>query len=69
MSTTPEVLTPAPEFDLSTVPDAALWTEINRRRARLRKSYTGGVVWAKHNPATSRCRCAKCIKKRAKVTQ
>lgn len=52
-------------FDMSTIPDDVLRSEWARRNARKRASYTGGVVWAKHNPAVAYCRCAQCIAKRA----
>lgn len=52
-------------INLSKVPDADLWSEINRRRGGLRASYTGGLVWAEHNETTSRCRCVTCNKVRA----
>jgi hypothetical protein len=55
------------EWDLSSVPDDVLQSEMSRRNARKRKSYTGGVLWAKHNPDTKRCRCARCTKKRERA--
>ena len=45
---------------LSTIPDDVLFSEWQRRKARKRTSYSGGAVWAKHNPNTARCRCAAC---------
>ncbi len=30
-----------------------------------RKSYSGGRIWKKHNPNTTRCRCPACISRRA----
>jgi hypothetical protein len=54
-----------PAFDIRSIPDAVLLSEAARRNARKRRSYTGGVVWAAHNPKTKRCRCQRCIDKRA----
>ena len=51
-------------FDMSSVPDDVLRSEWARRNARKRSSYTGGVVWAKHNPDFNGCRCQRCIDKR-----
>jgi hypothetical protein len=56
----------APGFDMSTIPDAVLHSEVARRRGSKRKSYTGGVYWAKHNSKVNNCRCQKCMAKRAK---
>jgi hypothetical protein len=55
------------DFDISSVPDDVLFSEAGRRNALKRKSYTGGVVWARHNPAVAGCRCAKCIRRRARA--
>ena len=52
---------------LATIPDDLLLSEAQRRRARKRQSYTGGVVWAKHNPKVQGCRCKRCIAKREKA--
>ena len=59
---TPEALAAA----LAEATDEELFAEVQRRRAGKRKTYSGGVVWAKHNPDYVGCRCAKCIKARAK---
>jgi len=51
-------------FDMATIPDSVLRSEMQRRNARKRVSYTGGAIWKRHNPGTPRCRCAKCAKVR-----
>lgn len=56
-----------PAFDLSQIPDAAFWAEVQRRRAALRKVKSGGSVWGHHNPKTKRCMCAACNEKRSEV--
>ena len=53
------------DIDPATIPDDILKSERGRRNALKRESYTGGVFWKKHNPNTTRCRCRKCMKKRA----
>ncbi len=55
------------DIDPSTIPDDVIASEHGRRNALKRHSYTGGVEWKKHNPTTSRCRCGKCIARRAKI--
>ena len=55
-------------IDPATIPDEVIVSENARRNARKRKSYTGGVEWAKHNPNVSNCRCRRCNKRRAKET-
>jgi hypothetical protein len=50
------------QHELTDAEVKALWAA---RNGSLRKSYTGGVVWKKHNPNTSRCRCARCTKRRS----
>lgn len=52
---------------LASIPDELLLSEAQRRRARKRASYTGGAVWAQHNPDANNCRCQRCITKRAKA--
>lgn len=52
-------------WDLTSIPDELFRSEHGRRCNALRKNPSGGVVWAKHRPGYSRCRCAVCIKKRA----
>lgn len=54
------------DIDPATIPDEVLLRERARRNASKRRSYTGGVVWAKHNPNAPGCRCQKCIDRRAK---
>jgi hypothetical protein len=56
-------------FDMGTVPDPVLRSEWARRNGRKRKTYTGGVVWGKHNKKHAGCRCAACIDKRKKETE
>jgi hypothetical protein len=53
-----------PEF-MSSIPDGALKSEWARRSAAKRKSRSGGKIWGSHNPATPRCRCARCIRARS----
>jgi hypothetical protein len=55
------------DLDMTTIPDEVLKSEWASRCARKRKSYTGGIIWAKHNAKHPGCRCAKCIAKRAKA--
>jgi hypothetical protein len=55
-----------PAFDMTTVPERILRSEVGRRNAHRRHSYTGGVMWKEHNPETNRCRCAGCIEERNK---
>ncbi len=52
-------------FDMSTVPDAVLRSEWARRNAHKRKSYTGGILWKKHNVNARACRCEQCMARRA----
>lgn len=54
---------------MGTVPDPVLRSEWARRNGRKRKTYTGGVVWGKHNKKHAGCRCAACIDKRKKETE
>lgn len=54
----------SPAWDLSTIPDDALRSEWASRNARKRKTYTGGIYWAKHNPDWPGCRCVDCIRRR-----
>lgn len=54
------------KIDPATIPDDVIVSENARRNARKRASYTGGLVWAKHNPNVKNCRCKRCIAKRAK---
>ena len=56
MEWTPEIL--------AHIPDEVMLSERQRRRARLRTTYTGGLYWEKHNPETSRCRCKDCMQRR-----
>lgn len=53
-------------IDPATIPDQVIVSEHARRNARKRHSYTGGIVWAKHNPNVKNCRCANCIARRAR---
>jgi len=53
-------------WDLGTIPEDALKSEWARRNAKKRKSYTGGIYWAKHKPKWPGCRCHKCMDRRAK---
>jgi hypothetical protein len=53
------------DFDMTSIPDTALRSEWGRRNGLKRQSYTGGIYWKKHNPNTSRCRCQRCMAKRA----
>jgi hypothetical protein len=53
-------------LDMSTIPDQILYAEVGRRRGAQRKSYTGGVIWKKHNAQVNNCRCERCMKKREK---
>lgn len=54
-------------IDPRTIPDEILKSERGRRNVLKRHSYTGGVYWKQHNPATSRCRCKACMRRRAKT--
>jgi len=56
------------EWDLSTIPDDRLKSEWASRSARKRKSYTGGLLWAKHNPDCRNCRCQRCTNERSHST-
>lgn len=62
MSKTPQVWTP--DFDMDSIPMDIFWSHVQRVRANMRTTYSGGVVWGKHNPNTSRCRCKACNKRR-----
>jgi len=53
------------DIDPTTIPEDVFKSEMGRRNALKRHSYTGGVFWKKHNPNTTRCRCHKCMKKRS----
>jgi hypothetical protein len=53
-------------IDPATIPDEVIVSENARRNARKRQSYTGGGVWAKHNPDVANCRCKACNTRRAK---
>jgi len=53
-----------PNFDMSSIPDAVFRTEYSHRTSSKRKVFAGGVLWAEHNPNTSRCRCAACMETR-----
>ena len=52
------------DIDPATIPDQILKSERARRNALKRGSYTGGVLWKRHNPQTPRCRCKRCMEKR-----
>lgn len=54
-----------PGIDPRTIPDEILKSERARRNSLKRQSYTGGVFWKEHNPATTRCRCENCMVTRA----
>ena len=54
---------------LAQIPDDLLFSERQRRRARQRTTYTGGVYWVKHNPDVPQCRCRKCMARREKAKQ
>ena len=54
------------QIDPATIPDSVITSENAKRNARKRKSYTGGVVWAKHNPDVNNCRCQRCNTNRTK---
>lgn len=53
-----------PNFDMTTIPAKVFQSEKSRRAAKMRKTYSGGVMWSEHNPDTTRCRCAECMAKR-----
>jgi hypothetical protein len=53
-------------IDPATIPDSVIASEHGRRNARKRKSYTGGLVWAAHNPNVNNCRCGRCNSRRAR---
>lgn len=55
----------SPNWDLSTVPDVLIASEAGRRNNAKRVNRSGGVVWGNHRPNYPRCRCEKCIEKRA----
>jgi hypothetical protein len=57
------------DLDMSTIPNDVLYAEVGRRRGAQRKSYTGGVLWAKHNSKVNNCRCVKCMEKRRKAKE
>jgi hypothetical protein len=59
----------SPDIDPATIPDDVIVSENARRNARKRKSYTGGLVWARHNGNRAGCRCQRCIDKRARTNQ
>jgi hypothetical protein len=52
--------------DPATIPDHVLASERGRRNAIKRKSYSGGLVWANHNPHLNNCRCIHCNARRAR---
>lgn len=54
------------KIDPATIPDAVIVSENARRNARKRKSYSGGVVWSKHNAEVKNCRCQRCSARREK---
>ena len=54
------------QIDPATIPDQVIASEHGKRNARKRQSYTGGDVWAKHNPTVKNCRCKRCNARRAK---
>jgi hypothetical protein len=51
-------------IDPSTIPDEVLKRERAKRNAAKRTTYSGGVIWAEHNPVTPRCRCQQCMDRR-----
>jgi hypothetical protein len=51
-------------WDLSSIPEALFASEIGRRNNAKVVNRRGGVVWGKHRPKYSRCRCERCIGKR-----
>jgi hypothetical protein len=53
-------------IDPHTIPYTVLASELGRRNALLRHSYTGGVFWRKHNPQVKACRCRECMARRGK---
>jgi hypothetical protein len=55
-----------PDIDPATIPDEVIKTERGRRNAAKRKTYSGGVYWAEHNPDVPGCRCVACIRRRKK---
>jgi hypothetical protein len=57
------------KIDPATIPDVVIASEHGKRNARKRKSYTGGLLWAKHNPDVSYCRCKRCTARRAKSSK
>lgn len=54
------------DINPATIPDAVIASENARRNARKRKSYTGGIEWARHNPKVKNCRCKRCNERRAR---
>jgi len=56
-------------IDLQTAPDSELKSELARRNAKKRATYTGGIYWKKHNPDTSRCRCKHCMALRERAAR
>jgi hypothetical protein len=61
--TAPQKITWTREL-LASIPDDVFMSEVQRRRARKRQTYTGGLLWKKHNPNVQNCRCVKCTAKR-----
>jgi hypothetical protein len=51
-------------IDPASIPDHIVASEAGKRNARKRKSYTGGVYWAEHNPDVGNCRCVSCTRRR-----
>ncbi len=49
------------------IPYEALASARGKRNEALRQKRSGPVYWAKHNPATSRCRCKRCMAGRERV--
>ena len=49
---------------LANIPDEVMLSERQRRRAKMRTTYTGGLLWKQHNPGVSRCRCEACMLRR-----
>lgn len=54
------------KIDPASIPDDVITSENGRRNARKRRSYSGGVAWAEHNPNVKNCRCKRCGARRAK---
>lgn len=53
------------DIDPHSIPGNVLKSEMARRNATKRSSYSGGVFWKEHNAATTRCRCENCMATRA----